>query len=79
MRQTVASAAPGRERAARALARVPVRTALTERDSPDRPGGPADNGTYWTPMIYSPVHKVYAGVYMPCGDERYSGLLSTAL
>jgi hypothetical protein len=34
---------------------------------------PADNGTYWTPMIYSPVHKVYAGVYMPCGDDTLLG------
>jgi hypothetical protein len=34
---------------------------------------PADNGTYWTPMIYSPLHKAYAGVYMPCGDETLIG------
>lgn len=25
-------------------------------------------GTYWTPMIYSPDHRVYAGLAMQCGD-----------
>ena len=24
-------------------------------------------------MIYSPVHRVYAGVYMPCGDDSLLG------
>lgn len=33
----------------------------------------ANGGTYWTPMIYSPVHKVWAGVYMPCGDDTLLG------
>jgi Protein of unknown function (DUF2690) len=37
---------------------------------------PAAGDTYWTHMIYSPVHKVYAGVYMPCGDDS---LLGTAV
>ena len=39
----------------------------------DNGTSPADGGTYWTPMIYSPVHKVYAGVYMPCGDDTLLG------
>lgn len=37
---------------------------------------PQAGGTYWTPMIYSPVHKVWAGVYMPCGAE---GLVGSAV
>ncbi len=32
-----------------------------------------NGGTYWTNMIYSPVHRVYAGVYMPCGDDSLLG------
>lgn len=35
-----------------------------------------NGGTYWTPMIYSPVHAVYAAVDMPCGD---SGLVAAAM
>lgn len=31
-------------------------------------GSPIQVGTYWTPMIYSPDHLVYAGLAMQCGD-----------
>lgn len=34
---------------------------------------PEEGETYWTPMIYSPVHKVYAMVQMPCGDASLIG------
>jgi Protein of unknown function (DUF2690) len=34
---------------------------------------PADGSTSWTPMIYSPVHKVYAEVDMPCGSDTLLG------
>lgn len=29
---------------------------------------PTGGGTYWTPMIYSPEHAVYAAMHMPGGD-----------
>lgn len=34
---------------------------------------PNAGDTYWTPMIYSPERAVYAGVYMPCGDQSLIG------
>ncbi|MGW2831183.1 DUF2690 domain-containing protein [Streptomyces sp. NPDC001286] len=34
----------------------------------DAGGGAEDGGTYWTPMIYSPVHKVHAELEVTCGD-----------
>lgn len=37
--------------------------------------GGADAGTYVTPMIYSPVHKVYAEVLFQCGGRT---ILETA-
>ncbi|SEB45733.1 Protein of unknown function [Amycolatopsis tolypomycina] len=30
-------------------------------------------GTYWTPMIYSPVHKVKAAANLMCGDATLIG------
>lgn len=37
-------------------------------------GTPAQGGgTYWTPMIYSPQHAVYAAMHMPCGDGTIAG------
>lgn len=35
----------------------------------------AEEGTYWSPMIYSPVHMVRAGATLWCGDR---GLLASA-
>lgn len=32
-------------------------------------GGVFDTGTYWTPMIYSPVHLVQIRLVYPCGGE----------
>lgn len=42
-----------------------------ELDWFDQGTSPSEGGTYWTPMIYSPIHTVYAGVYMPCGGETF--------
>jgi hypothetical protein len=39
----------------------------------DNGTSPDAGGTYWTPMIYSPVHKVYAAVDMPCGADTILG------
>lgn len=36
-------------------------------------GKPIEVGTYWTPMIYSPVHKVHAQLNMPCGSPTLIG------
>ncbi len=41
---------------------------------------PIEVGTYWTPMIYSPVHKVYAAVALNCGDMTiFSALMDCAI
>jgi Protein of unknown function (DUF2690) len=39
----------------------------------DQGTSPQAGQTYWTPMIYSPTHTVYAGVYMPCGSDSLLG------
>lgn len=51
-------------------------TGYTQTYSFEDNGVAQDGQTYWTPMIYSPQHHVYAGAYMYCGD---SGLFSAAM
>jgi hypothetical protein len=49
---------------------------VLEFQGDDHPTATAEaGGTYWTPMIYSPVHLVHAEVQMLCGDATITSAI----